>query len=235
TTLVERILGSHSAVFSAGELNQFSLELIPLVRSTLRTKRASRLEFVAASATVDFRALGEAYIAATRSLRDSRTRFIDKLPFNFLYAGLIHLALPNAKIINLQRHPMDTCYAVYKQLFRDAYPFSYDLDDLGAYYVAYDRLMRHWNAVMPGVIHTIRYEMLVADLEGEAHRLLAYCGLPWEVGCLRFHESAAASTTASALQVRQPIYTSSVGRWRHYERQLEPLRQRLDAAGIDTR
>lgn len=234
TTLVERILSSHTSVFSAGELNNFSLELIRLVGKALGPKRPSRLDFVAATAKLDFRALGEAYISSTRPLRDGRPYFIDKLPFNFLYAGLIHLALPRAKIINLQRHPMDTCYAVYKQLFKDAYPFSYDLDELGQYYIAYHRLMQHWNTVMPGVIHTMRYETLVADIEGESRRLLACCGLPWEDQCLRFHENAQASTTASALQVRQPVYVTSVGKWRHYARQLEPLRTRLHGAGIDT-
>lgn len=234
TTLVERILGSHSGVVSAGELNNFSLELIRLVGKALGPKRPSRLEFVVATAGVDFRALGEAYIASTRPLRGASPHFIDKLPFNFLYTGLIHLALPRAKIINLQRHPMDTCYAVYKQLFRDAYPFSYDLDELGQYYIVYHRLMQHWNAVMPGVIHTLRYEALVADIEGEARRLLEHCGLPWEDQCLRFHENTQASMTASALQVRQPIYATSVGKWRHYARQLVPLRTRLESAGIDT-
>jgi len=234
TTLVERILGSHSSVFAAGELNQFSLELIRLVGAATGPKRPSRLEFVAASATLDFRALGEAYISATRPLRDDRPRFIDKLPFNFLYAGLIHLALPWAKIVNLQRHPMDTCYSVYKQLFRDAYPFSYDLDELGQYYIAYHRLMQHWNAAMPGVIHTVRYEDLVADIEGESRRLLDYCDLPWEDQCLRFHENARASTTASAMQVRQPVYATSIGKWHHYASQLESLRMRLEGAGIDT-
>jgi tetratricopeptide (TPR) repeat protein len=234
TTLVERILGSHSGVFSAGELNNFSLELIRLVGKALGPKRPSRLEFVAATAGLDFKTLGEAYVQSALPLRDGSPYFIDKLPFNFLYAGLIHLALPRAKIINLQRHPMDTCYAVYKQLFRDAYPFSYDLDELGQYYIAYHRLMQHWNAVMPGVIHTMQYETLVADIEGESRRLLAYCGLPWEDQCLQFHQNTKASTTASAVQVRQPVYATSVGKWRHYARQLEPLRARLEAAGIDT-
>lgn len=235
TTLVERILASHPAVFSAGELNHFSLALIPLVQKVAGTRRLSRLEFVEASLRVDFRGLGEAYMAATRPLRDARPQFIDKLPFNFLYAGLIHLALPKARIVNVQRHPMDTCFAVFKQLFRDAYPYSYDLDELGRYYVAYQGLMKHWNTVMPGVIHTIRYEALVAGLESEARRLLEYCGLPWDDQCLRFHENRQASTTASALQVRQPVYASSVGKWRHFERQLAPLRRRLEEAGIDTR
>lgn len=233
TTLVERILSSHSSVYSAGELNNFSLELIGLVKKTFGPSRASRLDFVAMTARLDFRALGEAYLNSVRPLRDGSPFFIDKLPFNYLYAGLIHLALPRAKIINLQRHPMDTCYAVYKQLFKDAYPFSYDLDELGRYYVAYHRLMQHWNEVMPGVIHTLSYEAIVADVESESRRLLAYCGLPWEEQCLRFYENARASTTASAVQVRQPVYDSSVGRWRHYARQLESLRVCLTGAGID--
>ena len=234
TTLVQRILGSHSRVYSAGELNNFSLELMRLVGAALGPQRPSRLEFVAATPKLDFRALGEAYLSSTQPLRDSRPHFIDKLPFNYLYAGLIHLALPQAKIINLQRHPMDTCYAVYKQLFKDAYPFSYDLDELGRYYVAYHELMQHWKRVMPGVIHTLKYETLVADLAGESRRLLEYCGLPWEDQCLRFYEDSQASTTASALQVRKPIYDTSVGKWRNYALQLEPLRTSLERAGIDT-
>jgi tetratricopeptide (TPR) repeat protein len=235
TTLVERILGSHSAVFSAGELNHFSLELIRLTKSLPGAPPASRLEFVSRTASLDFRALGEAYLGATRALRDGSPFFIDKLPFNFLYAGLIHLALPKAKIINLRRHPMDTCFAVYKQWFKDAYPFSYDLDELGQYYVAYLQLMRHWNEVMPGVIHTVRYEDVVADVEGESRRLLAYCGLPWEDQCLRFHENAQPSTTASAVQVRQPIYDRSVGKWKKFAAHLEPLRLYLEQSGVDTR
>lgn len=234
TTLVERILGSHSEVFSAGELNNFSLELVRLVKETVRPAPASRLDFVVATAGLDFCALGDAYVGSVMALRDDSPYFIDKLPFNFLYAGLIHLALPRARIINLQRHPMDTCFAIYKQWFKDAYPFSYDLDELGQYYVAYDRLMRHWNDAMPGVIHTVRYEDLVADVEGESRRLLDYCGLPWEDQCLRFYENPQASTTASAVQVRQPVYGTSVGRWRHYAKHLEPLRRHLEQAGIDT-
>ena len=234
TTLVQRILGTHSQVYSAGELSNFSVELMRLVHALLGPQRPSRLEFVTASSRLDFRALGEAYLSSTRPLRDQRPHFIDKLPFNFLYAGLIHLALPRAKIINLRRHPMDTCYAVYKQLFRDAYPFSYVLDELGQYYLAYHRLMQHWNGVMPGVIHTLDYETLVANLETESRRLLEYCGLAWEDRCLRFYEDTQASTTASALQVRRPIYDTSVGKWRRYARQLEPLRIFLDSAGIDT-
>ena len=147
TTLVERILDSHPSVRSAGELNEFGIELARLTGRLPGGPAPSRLEFVDRTALLDFRALGEAYLRATRPMRGELPRFVDKLPFNYLYAGLIHLALPRARIVSLRRHPMDTCYAVYKQLFRDAYPFSYDLDELGRYYVAYDRLMRHWHAV----------------------------------------------------------------------------------------
>ncbi len=192
TTLVERILCSHSQVSSAGELNDFSVELIRLAQQLPGPSPASRQDFVAATARLDFRTLGESYVRSTRPMRDDRPFFIDKLPFNFLYAGLIHLALPRAKIVNLQRHPMDTCYAVYKQLFKDAYPFSYDLEELARYYIAYDRLMAHWNEAMPGVILTVRYEALVADVEAETHRLLDHCALPWEESCLQFHRNYAA-------------------------------------------
>jgi len=242
TTLVERILDSHSAVRSAGELNHFALELTRLVREAKApVGRAqpgagsqSRLDFVESTTTLSFERLGAAYLSSTRALAEGHDYYIDKLPFNFLYAGLIHLALPNARIVNLQRHPLDTCYAVYKQLFRDAYPFSYDLEELARYYVAYDRLMRHWNEVMPGVIHTLHYEALVADVEGETRRLLDFCGLPWEEGCLRFHENKRAATTASATQVRQPLYDSSVGKWRNVAARLEPVRAILQRAGIRT-
>jgi Flp pilus assembly protein TadD len=234
TTLVERILASHPEVCAAGELSTFSVALTRMVQALPGVPPASRLDFVDRAATIDFQVLGKTYLDSTLPHRDARLRFVDKLPFNYLYAGLIHRALPRARIVSLERHPMDSCYSIYKQLFRDAYPFSYDLDDLGRYFIAYTELMRHWRAAMPGVIHTVRYEDLVADLEGEARRLLEYCGLAWDERCLRFHENAAASTTASALQVRQPIYGDSIGRWRNYARQLEPLRARLASAGIFT-
>ncbi len=232
TTLVERILGSHPDVCAAGELNEFGLELTRRVSALAAGRALSRSEFVAATARMDFRALGQRYLERVRPYRDGRPVFIDKLPFNYLYAGLIHLALPQAKIVSVRRNPLDTCYAVYKQLFKDAYPFSYDLTELGKYYAAYDRLMRHWDAVMPGVVLTVHYEDVVADVRGQAQRLLQHCALGWDERCVRFHENARASTTASALQVRQPVYDTSIGRWRRYADQLEPLRLQLAAAGI---
>jgi hypothetical protein len=149
------------------------------------------------------------------------------MPLNYLYVGLIHLALPNAKIINVQRDPMDTCYAIYKQLFVDAYPFSYDLRELGQYYQAYHRLMEHWNRVLPGVIHTVKYEQLVGDIEVQTRALLSACDLDWQPECLSFYENKEASTTASAAQIRRPVYKSSIGKWRNYEEQLAPLSDML--------
>lgn len=232
TTLVERILGSHPDVCAAGELNEFGLELTRQVSSLAAGRALSRPDFVDATTRLDFKALGQRYLERVLPYRDGRPVFIDKLPFNYLYAGLIHLALPQAKIVSVRRNPLDTCYAVYKQLFKDAYPFSYDLTELGQYYAAYDRLMRHWDAVMPGVVLTVHYEDVVADVRGQAQRLLQHCALGWDERCVRFHENARASTTASALQVRQPVYDTSIGRWRRYADQLEPLRLQLAAAGI---
>jgi hypothetical protein len=232
TTLVERVLGSHPDVCAAGELNEFGLELTRQVTALAAGRALTRLDFVDLSTRVDFRALGQRYLERVRPYRDGRPMFIDKLPFNYLYAGLIHLALPRAKIVSVRRDPLDTCYAVYKQLFKDAYPFSYDLAELGSYYTAYDRLMRHWDTVMPGVVLTVHYEEVVADVRGQAQRLLRHCGLGWDEQCVRFHENTRASTTASALQVRQPLYDTSIGRWRRYAEQLEPLRLQLEAAGI---
>jgi tetratricopeptide (TPR) repeat protein len=228
STLVERIIGSHSKIFSAGELNNFAVELTRLIVEKAGNK-LNRLQFVDAALDIDFKQLGENYLASSGCLasnglaKDSARYFIDKMPLNFLYCGLIHLALPHARIIHVVRNPMDTCYAIYKQLFNHAYPFSYDLEDLGRYYLAYRKLMDHWYSAMPGHIHTVHYEELVEDQERQTRRLIDYCGLKWEDACLQFERNVQASTTASAVQVRQPIYSSSVGKWRHYEDQLQPL------------
>lgn len=232
TTLLERILGSHSRVYAAGEMGHFGIELTKLTRQRMGAAKTDRRDFVSASAGIDFRRLGENYINSSRPLTGHTPHFTDKLPFNYLYAGLIHRALPNARIISLRRHPMDSCYSMFKQLFRDAYPFSYSLQDLAAYYIAYSRLMTHWEHVIPGVIHTVQYEDLVNDTEAVARRTVAHCGLEWEEQCLDFHKSKAASTTASATQVRQKVYTSSVGKWQAYQKELAPLRQKLEQAGI---
>ena len=233
TTLVERILASHSDVFAAGELNNFAMQLMTMMHAQNVDKKMSRDEMVTLSASLDFEKLGAAYLQSTRPFTGHTARFIDKMPLNYLYVGLIHLALPNAKIINLHRDPMDTCYAVYKQLFVDAYPFSYDLEELANYYVAYHQLMQHWNAVLPGVVHTVNYEDVVKNLEQESRQLLDYCDLEWQAQCLKFHENKEASTTASTAQIRRPVYQSSIGNWRKYEAQLQPMVEILQQAGIE--
>ena len=232
TTLAERILGSHSEVFAAGELNNFAIQMTQQVRKRTATQNSSRQALVKQSAELDFDTLGQAYLDSSRPLTGHSPHFVDKMPLNFLYAGLIHMALPHAKIVHLVRNPMDTCYAIYKRLFQDAYPWSYDLDEIAAYYLAYRRLMAHWDEAMPGVIHQLAYEDLVTDPETSSRELLRFCDLPWEPQCLRFDESKTATTTASASQVRQPVYTSSVQRWRDYEHQLAPLAAKLRDGGI---
>ena len=172
---------------------------------------------------IDFTALGEDYIAATRPDTGKTAHFVDKLPLNFLYAGLIHLALPKAKIILLERDPMDTCYAVYKNLFEGIYPYSYNLEELANYFFAYRQLVDHWQAVMPGVMHVLKYEELVINPKPVIEGLLSYCSLSWEDACLTFHENEAASTTASAVQVRSELFQSSIGKWLNYEEQLKPI------------
>lgn len=230
TTLVERILGSHSKVFAAGELNNFAECLTAQV---VAMKPANRLDFVRLSARADSDQLGRQYVESTRPQTGHCEYFIDKLPLNFLYCGLIHRALPNAKIVHLKRDPMDTCFAIYKTLFRQAYPFSYEQRELAEYYLAYRDLMEHWHQVMPGKIFDVEYESLVADLEPQSRRLLEFCGLSWEDSCLHFHLSEAPSMTASLAQVRQPVYTSSVGKWRHYADHLGTLHEVLTGSGID--
>tara|TARA_B100001540_G_C15804657_1_gene641473 strand:+ start:1390 stop:2976 length:1587 start_codon:yes stop_codon:yes gene_type:complete len=228
STLLERVLASHPAIGSVGESNNLAIELTRLAGAPGRGKR----ELVARAATIDFGELGRRYVETTRPASGRQARFLDKMPLNFLYAGLIHAALPRARIICMSRHPLDTCYAIYKTLFQDAYPYSYDLQDLGRYYAGYEGLMAHWERVLPGVIHRVDYEELVRDLRGVAAAALAFCGLDWDERCLQFHRSRQASTTASASQVREPVYATSIGRWRDYREELQPLIEVLDRAGI---
>ena len=233
TTLVERILGSHSTVYSAGELNDFSQALVDAVIAAAGSRSIQRQELVARSAGIDFEALGREYLRRTRPATGGTPHFTDKMPLNYLYCGLIRRALPNARIVHLTRHPLAVCYAIYKTLFKDGYPFSYDLGEIGRYYVSYRRLMDHWHATMPGAIHDLSYEKLVTDQVGETRRLLEFCGLEWEDACLAFHHNPTPTTTASATQVRQSLYDSSIAQWRHYAAGLDGLRRQLVAAGIE--
>ncbi len=227
TTLVERILSNHSVVQSAGELPTFSVELVKHCQRLNGDTPEGPSDLVLRSMGVNFEELGVGYIAGARPKANTTAHFIDKLPLNFLYAGLIHLALPKAKIILLERDPMDACYAVYKTLFEGIYPFSYDLTELGEYLLAYRQLIDHWQTVMPGVMHVVNYEELVTEPKPVVENLLSYCGLSYEEACLKFYESNEAVTTASAVQVRDNFFQSSIGKWRNYEKQLAPVAEFL--------
>jgi tetratricopeptide (TPR) repeat protein len=231
STLVERIISSHSEVFAAGELNHFSTAMMGEVRK-LGTI-ADQQDLVRKSLQADMCAIGKTYLELTRPATGHTRHFIDKLPLNFVSLGVIGQALPKAKIIHVRRTPLDACYAIYKFLFNQAYPWSYNLAEIAQYYVAYRKLLNHWRQVLPGRMIEVAYEDVVEDLETEAKRLIAELGLEWEPGCLDFHENKAAAMTGSAAQVRRKIYSSSVGRWRDYENQLQPLADALVSTGID--
>ena len=225
TSLVEQILASHPAVFGAGERKLLGKTLDD-VCATSGTAGAFP-EMVAAMTTAQFDELGARYVAELAKLAPDAKRITDKLPSNFFFAGLIHLALPKARIIHVVRDPVDTCMSCYSKLFADGNPFSYDLAELGRYYRHYAALMAHWHRVLPGGrMLDVNYEDVVADLEGQARRMLAYCGLDWDAACLAFHRTERPVLTASAAQVREPIYDRSIGRRRAYEPHLAPL---LDA------
>ncbi|MDA9524636.1 hypothetical protein XI06_31190 [Bradyrhizobium sp. CCBAU 11434] len=215
TTLVERIIASHSAMHSVGETSAFAAEMR---RTMAERPRGSDLE-----------GIGRRYLDQATALRvPNNVRFVDKTLENYLYCGLIHAALPSAKIILVQRHPMDACWAIYKAHFRNKFAFSYDQTQLADYYLAYRRLTRHWRDVLPpDVLMEINYEDVVRDQAAASRDIIRFLGLSWEDGVMRFHESPAPSATASAVQVRRPIYASSVGKWRHHAERLGPLRERL--------
>lgn len=233
TTLVERILSSHSQVQSCGELQNFSVQLKHASGS--RTRDVIDLDTVRRAQGLDWAALGRGYVESTRPATGQLPRFVDKLPHNFLYAGYIARALPNAAIICLRRNPLDTCLGNFRQLFALSspyYEYSYDLLETGRYYVEFERLMRHWDEVLPGRILQLDYESLVNDQEAATRRLLGFCGLPWEDACMHFEENAAAVATASATQVREGMNRSYQGRWRKYADELAGLRTLLEDSGI---
>lgn len=229
TTLVERMLDRHPDVRSAGELLDFGRVLATHARSALSRGDANSL--VEASLRVDLATLGADYARGAREAAAGSVRFVDKMPVNFMYCGIILAALPDARIVHLRRDPMDCAFAVYKTLFNDAYNFSYDLDDLAAYYACYRRMMDHWHGVLPGRILDVAYEDLVADSHAEARRILAYCGLDWQDAVAAPAANPRPSTTASTAQVRESVHAGSVGRWREHAAGLEPLRRRLAELG----
>jgi tetratricopeptide (TPR) repeat protein len=230
TTLIEQILASHPAIHGAGELSEFDR----LAKQMCDTRgNALRLpEDVRVLQPGDLLKLGESYLAGLQRLAPGAERVTDKMPANFLYAGLIHLALPDARIIHVLREPRDTCLSCYSKLFTEEQNFTYDLGELGRYYRKYAELMAHWRDVLPeGRMLEIRYEDVIADLEGTARRLVDHCGLDWDSRCIAFHEAQRPVRTASASQVRRPIYRTSLGRWRTYEPHLAPLLAELGNVG----
>jgi hypothetical protein len=228
STLIEQILSSHSAVEGTMELP----EIISMTRALRADADTGAVpSYHQALARLDpreLRELGEQYLERTRIQRKtSAPLFIDKMPNNFAHIGLIHLALPNARIIDARRHPLACCLSGFKQHFAQGQNFTYSLDDIGRYYRDYVDLMAHFDSVLPGRVHRVIYEQMVDDTEAEVRRLLDYCGLPFEDGCLRFFENDRPVRTASSEQVRKPIYRDGVEHWRHYEPWLDPLKAAL--------
>ncbi len=228
STLIEQILSSHSMVEGTMELP----DITDIARSIAdRRRNDGDFDYLPLLGDIEhgeWRVFGERYLATTRVHRKlGRPFFIDKMPNNFTHVGLIHLILPNARIIDARRHPLASCFSNFKQHFAMGQLFSYGLENIGRFYRDYVELMDHYDAVLPGRIHRVFYERMVEDTDNEVRRLLGYCGLPFEEGCLRFHENQRVVRTASSEQVRRPIYREGVDHWRHYEPWLDPLKQAL--------
>jgi tetratricopeptide (TPR) repeat protein len=228
STLIEQILSSHSQVEGTMELAD-----IPRLVQDLRGREGTddstpRYPGVLAElAAEDFKRLGEKYLSDTRVYRQGKPCFIDKMPNNFRHLGLIHLILPNAKVIDARRNPLACCFSNYKQLFASGQQFTYSIDDIARYYRMYVELMAHWDEALPGPILRVQHEDLVEDLEANVRRILKFCELDFEPGCVEFYKTERAVNSASSEQVRRPIYREGLDQWRHYEPWLGPLREAL--------
>jgi len=209
-----------------GEISDFAQTLNRLGRNT------DRQQLLEVSVRIDPDQYGQSYLQSVASYGSNRPYFIDKTLTNFLYIGLIAKALPGASIVHLRRHPVDSCLALYRTLFHMGNPFSYNFDDLAEYYIAYDALMRHWHTLFPEIVLDVSYEELVDNQERVSKDIIAHCGLDWELACLEFDRNTAPVATASAAQVRKPMYRDALARWRRFETQLAPLIARLQEAGI---
>jgi tetratricopeptide (TPR) repeat protein len=230
STLLEQILASHSQVEGTQELPDVQ-QIVTRLRGFNSDAGDPRYPRILASLSAqDFRELGAQYLAGTRVYRSGRPYFIDKMPNNFRHLGLIHLMLPNAKIIDARREPMACCFSNFKQLFANGQEFTYSIEDIARYYRTYLELMAHWRAVLPGRILKVQHEDVVADLEGSVRRLLDFCGLPFERECLAFHETKRSVRTASSEQVRRGLYREGLEQWRNFEPWLAPLAQALGDA-----
>ena len=232
TTLTEQIIASHPQASGAGELGAFQVlaKSLGYLTPSLRNKDADEGEFarrVGALREKEIHAAAGEYLSTLRRVGGDGRRIVDKMPQNFQFAGLIALLFPNAKIIHCRRNPLDTCISCFMSHFVEGHDYSTDLEMLGSYYRQYAALMEHWRQALPIPIHEVRYRVLVADTEGEARKLIAFIGLEWDPACLRYYESKQPIFTNSRVQVRQPVYTSSVERWRRYERHIGPLKAAL--------
>lgn len=229
TTLVDRILSSHADVTAAGELNFFP----GLIKEVCKTSsnHVMDVETFMQTENIDLTQIGKKYLEATKELTRGSKRFTDKMPLNFFYAGLIHQALPNARIIALRRGAMDSCLSNYRQLLtvqHSYYHYTYDLQQTAQFYREFDALMSHWREALPADrFMEVHYEKIVFDQENQTRRLLEFCGLDWQEACLRFHENEAPVSTASSVQVRQPLYAGSIGRWQRYGDKLDSLKEAL--------
>jgi tetratricopeptide (TPR) repeat protein len=228
STLVEQILASHKRVFGAGELSAIRLAVDGLAGPEGAERPFP--EVIATLAPEQLNQIGKHYIAQLRNAAPTADRITDKMPANFRFIGFIHLVLPNARIVHTRRNPIDTCLSNFSLLFPDNHqPHTYDLGELGRYYRAYEKLMEHWRAVLPpDAMIEVQYEDVVADLETQARRIIAHCGLEWDDACLAFHTSSRPVWTASATQVRRPLYGRSIGRWHPYKDMLRPLLEGLE-------
>ncbi len=225
STLVEQILASHPAAEGTMELPNIPAYVAELQR--LNARQDAYPDSLAAAPPAVLSALGRRYLRETAPLRSGRQRFTDKLPNNFVHVGLIHAILPQATIVDVRRHPMDACFSCFKQYFAAGQSFTYNLEGLGRYYRCYLDMMDHWDAVLPGKVLHVSYEDLVHEPHDQVRRLLAHCGLEFDARCLEFHRTQRPIRTASSEQVRQPLFTSGIGYWRRFERELLPLRTSL--------
>ena len=232
STLLEQILASHSEVEGTQELANVPRVVLDLQGYDPDLNNPRYPGCMVTMTADEFRGLGEKYLADTRIYRSGKPRFIDKMPNNFRHVGLIHLMLPNARIIDARREPMACCFGNLKQLYARGQEFAYSVDDIARYYRTYLELMEHWDTVLPGRVLRVHYEDVVEDLEGSVRRLLDFCELPFEPACLEYHRTTRSIRTASSEQVRQPIFREGLDQWKHYEPWLGPLRDALGDAAV---
>lgn len=234
TALVEQVLSNHPVVRTVGEPQSFGLEFVNQCEQVSGKAPENFGQLMSFARKIDFAALGEAYHRSAKPLSGTYSYFVDKLPINFMYAGLIHRALPKAKIILVERDAMDNCYAAFKTLFQGAHPYTYDLHELANYYVAYWQMINHWKAVMPDVIYTVAYKDLLLNPKSTTEDLLEHCDLSFDESCLNFYADSEKADTASAVRLRHERRVKSIGHWQNYSEQLQPVAEILRQAGVVT-